>query len=75
MNATSPSDHPVTHGHLCIKGRFGFPHVQNPPVGVWSWLGRCHGPRKITAAPSAEAAGTTTSPAGNARSGTPAERR
>jgi predicted molibdopterin-dependent oxidoreductase YjgC len=28
---TSPSDHSVTHGHLCIKGRFGFQHVQNLP--------------------------------------------
>ncbi|WP_277324471.1 2-dehydropantoate 2-reductase N-terminal domain-containing protein [Streptomyces sp. JH14] len=28
---TSPHDNPVTHGHgnLCIKGRFGFQHVQN----------------------------------------------
>lgn len=31
VNVTSPADHPVTHGHLCIKGRFGFQHVQNPP--------------------------------------------
>lgn len=33
VNVTSPSDHSVTHGHLCIKGRFGFQHVQNvaPP--------------------------------------------
>jgi predicted molibdopterin-dependent oxidoreductase YjgC len=29
VNVTSPSDHSVTHGHLCIKGRFGFQHVQN----------------------------------------------
>lgn len=29
VNVTSPVDHPVTHGHLCIKGRFGFQHVQN----------------------------------------------
>jgi predicted molibdopterin-dependent oxidoreductase YjgC len=27
----SPSDHSVTHGNLCIKGRFGFQHVQNRP--------------------------------------------
>jgi predicted molibdopterin-dependent oxidoreductase YjgC len=35
VNVTSPSDHSVTHGHLCIKGRFGFQHVQNlpPPSG------------------------------------------
>jgi NADP-reducing hydrogenase subunit HndD len=31
VNVTSPSDHNVTHGHLCIKGRFGFQHVQNLP--------------------------------------------
>jgi predicted molibdopterin-dependent oxidoreductase YjgC len=31
VNVTSPSDHSVTHGHLCIKGRFGFQHVQNRP--------------------------------------------
>jgi hypothetical protein len=26
---TSPWDHSVTSGHLCIKGRFGFQFVQN----------------------------------------------
>jgi predicted molibdopterin-dependent oxidoreductase YjgC len=31
VNVTSPADHSVTHGHLCIKGRFGFQHVQNLP--------------------------------------------
>jgi predicted molibdopterin-dependent oxidoreductase YjgC len=31
VNVTSPSDHSVTLGHLCIKGRFGFQHVQNLP--------------------------------------------
>jgi predicted molibdopterin-dependent oxidoreductase YjgC len=29
VNVTSPADHSVTHGHLCIKGRFGFQYVQN----------------------------------------------
>ncbi len=29
VKVTSPSDHSVTNGHLCIKGRFGFQHVQN----------------------------------------------
>ena len=29
VKVTSPSDHAVTHGNLCIKGRFGFQHVQN----------------------------------------------
>ena len=31
VKVTSPSDHSVTHGNLCIKGRFGFQHVQNRP--------------------------------------------
>ena len=31
VKVTSPSDHSVTHGNLCIKGRFGFQHVQNGP--------------------------------------------
>jgi predicted molibdopterin-dependent oxidoreductase YjgC len=29
VKVTSPSDHSVTLGNLCIKGRFGFQHVQN----------------------------------------------
>ena len=29
VKVTSPADHSVTHGNLCIKGRFGFQHVQN----------------------------------------------
>ncbi len=33
VNVTSPMDHSITHGHLCIKGRFGFQHVQNLPAG------------------------------------------
>jgi len=28
VKVSSPSDHSVTHGNLCIKGRFGFQHVQ-----------------------------------------------
>jgi predicted molibdopterin-dependent oxidoreductase YjgC len=31
VKVTSPSGHSVTHGNLCIKGRFGFQHVQNRP--------------------------------------------
>ena len=31
VKVTSPEDHSVTNGHLCIKGRFGFQHVQNRP--------------------------------------------
>ena len=29
VKVTSPWDNDVTSGHLCIKGRFGFPFVQN----------------------------------------------
>jgi predicted molibdopterin-dependent oxidoreductase YjgC len=29
VKVTSPLDHSVTSGHLCIKGRFGFQHVQS----------------------------------------------
>jgi predicted molibdopterin-dependent oxidoreductase YjgC len=29
VKVTSPMDHDVTNGHLCIKGRFGFQFVQN----------------------------------------------
>jgi predicted molibdopterin-dependent oxidoreductase YjgC len=29
VRVTSPQDHDVTHGHLCIKGRFGWHFVQN----------------------------------------------
>ena len=28
VKVTSPLDHSVTSGHLCIKGRFGYGHVQ-----------------------------------------------
>ena len=28
VKVTSPADHSVTSGHLCIKGRFGFAYVQ-----------------------------------------------
>jgi predicted molibdopterin-dependent oxidoreductase YjgC len=31
VKVTSPADHDITHGNLCIKGRFGFQHV-NPKV-------------------------------------------
>jgi predicted molibdopterin-dependent oxidoreductase YjgC len=34
VKVTSPADHTVTHGNLCIKGRFGFEHVQTQaPAG------------------------------------------
>jgi predicted molibdopterin-dependent oxidoreductase YjgC len=29
VNVTSPDDHDVTRGNLCIKGRFGYRYVQN----------------------------------------------
>jgi predicted molibdopterin-dependent oxidoreductase YjgC len=31
VKVTSPPDAAITHGNLCIKGRFGFQHVQNRP--------------------------------------------
>ena len=31
VKVSSPPDNPITHGNLCIKGRFGFQHVQNRP--------------------------------------------
>ncbi|MCC7541980.1 MAG: (2Fe-2S)-binding protein [Deltaproteobacteria bacterium] len=31
VRVTSPSDHSVTSGHLCIKGRFGWQFVQSTP--------------------------------------------
>jgi predicted molibdopterin-dependent oxidoreductase YjgC len=29
VKVSSPEDNPITHGNLCIKGRFGFSHVQD----------------------------------------------
>ncbi len=29
VRVDSPIDHSITNGHLCIKGRFGYAHVQN----------------------------------------------
>ncbi len=34
VKVTSPLDHPVTHGNLCIKGRFGWQFVQIEPAVV-----------------------------------------
>lgn len=31
VKVTSPTDNAITHGNLCIKGRFGFQHAQNLP--------------------------------------------
>jgi predicted molibdopterin-dependent oxidoreductase YjgC len=33
VKVTSPHDHAITSGNLCIKGRFGFQHVQNRGPG------------------------------------------
>ncbi|HEX9124060.1 MAG TPA: 2Fe-2S iron-sulfur cluster-binding protein [Actinomycetota bacterium] len=33
VKVTSPLDHSITDGHLCIKGRFGFAFVQNRGSG------------------------------------------
>ena len=32
VDVTSPIDHPITRGNLCIKGRFGYQHAQNRPA-------------------------------------------
>jgi NADP-reducing hydrogenase subunit HndD len=40
VKVSSPSDHSVTSGHLCIKGRFGFAYVQSRRGDD-----RGHGPR------------------------------
>ena len=32
VKVTSPNDHDVTNGNLCIKGRFGWQYVQ-PTIG------------------------------------------
>lgn len=34
VKVTSPLDHEVGHGHLCIKGRFGWQFVQNRAASV-----------------------------------------
>ncbi len=35
VKVTSPMDHTITNGHLCIKGRFGWEFVQEPaPAGA-----------------------------------------
>jgi predicted molibdopterin-dependent oxidoreductase YjgC len=28
VRVDSPHDHDITHANLCVKGRFGFEHVQ-----------------------------------------------
>jgi len=33
VKVSSPDDHDITRGNLCIKGRFGFQHVQNRGPG------------------------------------------
>jgi anaerobic selenocysteine-containing dehydrogenase len=34
VRVTSPLEHSVTHGNLCIKGRFGWQFVQIQPSGT-----------------------------------------
>ena len=34
VKVMSPSGSGITHGNLCIKGRFGFQHAQNRPVDI-----------------------------------------
>ena len=34
VKVTSPLDHDVTSGHLCIKGRFGWGYVQSESADV-----------------------------------------
>jgi len=29
VKVTSPLDHGITRGNLCVKGRFGYQYVQN----------------------------------------------
>ena len=31
VKVTSPLDHGITRGNLCVKGRFGYQYVQNRP--------------------------------------------
>jgi predicted molibdopterin-dependent oxidoreductase YjgC len=31
VKVTSPDDHDVTRGNLCVKGRFGFQFVRGGP--------------------------------------------
>ena len=33
VKVSSPPDNPITHGNLCVKGRFGYQHAQNLPAG------------------------------------------
>ena len=40
VKVTSPADHSVTNGHLCVKGRFGFQYVQNRGPGASRAIGR-----------------------------------
>ncbi len=36
VKVSSPDDHDITRGNLCIKGRFGFQHVQAQPADTRS---------------------------------------
>ena len=44
VKVTSPLDHDITRGNLCIKGRFGWKYVQNrPPDARGDGRGRARG--------------------------------
>jgi len=43
VRVTSPLDHSVTHGNLCIKGRFGWQYVQIQPAATPSDGGQSQG--------------------------------
>jgi predicted molibdopterin-dependent oxidoreductase YjgC len=45
VKVTSPIDHDVTRGHLCVKGRFGFEFVQNRETPAGPGEGEGDGPR------------------------------
>src|SRR6202048_3107869 len=40
VRVTSPNDHSVTHGNLCIKGRFGWQFIQINDQSPVSYLAR-----------------------------------
>jgi molybdopterin-guanine dinucleotide biosynthesis protein A len=48
VKVTSPADHSVTNGHLCVKGRFGFQYVQNRGLGASGASGRRHGSTSLS---------------------------
>ena len=45
VKVTSPIDHDVTRGHLCVKRRFGFEFVQSRETPAGPGEGEGGGPR------------------------------